>query len=395
METHTENGPASTDTGTRQRTTRLFLIFHGRFPSEKAAALFAGKSAEAFAREGMQVELLVPRRLGRTKVDPHTHYALEKNFSVRYLPVIDFFGIPALQPIAFWVSFVSFSFCTFLYVLFAAHQDDVVYSNETLPLILLNSFFKNTVYEVHDFPEKNFSFYRSLFTGVRHLLSTNTWKARMLNERFGIPPEKIFIEPNAVEVGMFAITDSKAEARSKLHIPLDAQVAVYTGHLYSWKGVDTLASAASLLPNVIVYFVGGTTQDVKHFRDLYEHHENIRIVGHRPHTEIPFWQRAADVLVLPNTAKEEISAHYTSPMKLFEYMASGTPIVASDLPSIREIAANRAILVAPDSPQALAHGLRSVFAGTAGIDEPEMARAWVSEHTWQKRAARILDRIRT
>ncbi len=373
---------------------KLFLIFHGRFPSEKAAALFAAKSAEAFAREGITVELLVPRRLGRDSKDAHTYYALEKNFVVKHLPVLDVFAIPLLRPIAFWISFATFSLATFIYLIFKAGKDDIIYSNETLPLVVLNPFFKKTLYEVHDFPEKNLWFYRALFGGVQHLLSTNSWKSRMLTERFSIPPEKIFVEPNAVDVGMFAIPETKQQARITLGIPKEGLVAVYTGHLYSWKGVDTLASAASLLPNVAVYFVGGTLQDVKHFTSLWGHHENIHIVGHRPHTEIPLWQRAADVLVLPNTAKEEISAHYTSPMKLFEYMASGTPIVASNLPSIREIAEGRATLIEPDSPQALAHGLRAIFEGSAGEKEAAAASAWIGEHTWQKRAARILARIK-
>ncbi len=373
---------------------KLFLIFHGRFPSEKAAPLFAAKSAEAFAREGITVELLVPRRLGRDPQDAHTYYALERNFSVHHLPVLDVFGIPLPRPIAFWISFVTFSLYAFIYLIFKARKDDSIYSNETLPLLILNPFFKNTLYEVHDFPEQNLWFYRSLFGGVRHLLSTNTWKARMLTERFGITPDKIFVEPNAVDVSMFAIPESRAQARTALGIPMESKIAVYTGHLYGWKGVDTLASAASLLPNVSVYFVGGTVQDVKHFTSLWGHHENIHMIGHRPHKEIPLWQRAADVLVLPNTAKEEISAHYTSPMKLFEYMASGTPIVASNLPSIREIAECRATLVEPDSPQALAHGLRAIFEGSAGEKEAAAASAWIGEHTWQKRAARILARIK-
>jgi glycosyltransferase involved in cell wall biosynthesis len=119
----------------------------------------------------------------------------------------------------------------------------------------------------------------------------------------------------------------------------------------------------------------------------------VRIVGNRPHEEIPLWQKAADVLVAPNTAKEELSAHYTSPMKLFEYMASGTLIVASDIPSIREVVGEgRAHLVTPDNPQALAEGIARVLE-TGGKAESEKAFAWVQDHTWKRRAHRILSRI--
>ncbi len=118
---------------------------------------------------------------------------------------------------------------------------------------------------------------------------------------------------------------------------------------------------------------------------------HIRIVGHRPHAEVPLWQRAADILVLPNTAKEAISRFYTSPMKLFEYMASGTPIVASDLPSVTEIlTSERGVLVEPDNPKALASAIGRALADEQAAARAGRAQAWVAEHTWAKRAARIL-----
>src|SRR3989338_7168842 len=87
--------------------------------------------------------------------------------------------------------------------------------------------------------------------------------------------------------------------------------------------------------NFAVGFVGGTEKDrakVKVKSEKLKNKDNVKIIEHRPHDEIPFWLRAADILVLPNTAIEDISKYYTSPMKLFEYMASGRPIVPSDLP---------------------------------------------------------------
>ena len=105
------------------------------------------------------------------------------------------------------------------------------------------------------------------------------------------------------------------------------------------------------------------------------------------------WLAAADVLALPNSGRESISARYTSPLKLYEYMASGRPIVASDLPSLREALTRgeNAWLVAPDDPAALAAGIKSV------LDDPEHAGAMaerarqdVQGHTWTARAERIV-----
>jgi glycosyltransferase involved in cell wall biosynthesis len=105
------------------------------------------------------------------------------------------------------------------------------------------------------------------------------------------------------------------------------------------------------------------------------------------------WQRSADVLVLPNTAKEKISAYYTSPMKLFEYMASKKPIVASDIPSIKEIVSEENVFfVLPDDSAKLALGIKSVFLDDA-LAEKRAIKSFedVRSHTWQNRAERIIN----
>jgi glycosyltransferase involved in cell wall biosynthesis len=100
---------------------------------------------------------------------------------------------------------------------------------------------------------------------------------------------------------------------------------------------------------------------------------------------------AADVLVLPNTASA-ISERYTSPLKLFEYLTLGRPIVASDLPAIREVLADgrTALLVPPGDPRALAHALTRVATDDAlAMRLGAAAAALASEYTWARRAERL------
>jgi glycosyltransferase involved in cell wall biosynthesis len=185
---------------------------------------------------------------------------------------------------------------------------------------------------------------------------------------------------------------SKKEARIALGLPEKSQLVVYTGHLYSWKGVDTLVSSASMIPEVRVFLVGGTDSDIAKYREMYKEIKNLFIAGHRPHQEIPLWQRAADILILPNTGKENISKYYTSPMKLFEYMASKTPIIASRIPSITEILNDdNSLLVEPDSPTELATAINKIMCDNSlGKKYSEQAFADVRKHSWNERAKRIL-----
>jgi glycosyltransferase involved in cell wall biosynthesis len=101
--------------------------------------------------------------------------------------------------------------------------------------------------------------------------------------------------------------------------------------------------------------------------------------------------------VLPLT-KDLISASFTSPLKLFEYMAAGIPIVASDLPSMREILnpGINAVLVKPDDPEALALGIRALLADRKLADQlSRQASADAAQYSWMNRGKRIISFLRT
>jgi len=372
----------------------IFILFQGRYPSEMAASLFATKNSESFGREGFSVTLLAPRRRQRVKESPFLYYGVEKNYRVKFLPTLDFFGIPVLDRSAFLVNHIAFGVSCFFFLLFNATGEDVVYSNETIPLLFSLPLFKYSLYEVHDFPEKHSLMYKTLFRFVRSILVTNNWKKNELEEKFPEVYGKTFYEPNAVDVEKFNTSLSKKEARRNLGLPEEKNILVYTGHLYPWKGVTTLCEAVKdmTLP-VELFCVGGRATDVEEYRKRFLENKNIHFVGQRNHAEIPTWQKAANVLVLPNTAKEKISKYYTSPMKLFEYMASGRPIVASDLPSIREIANEENVFFAkPDDPNSFSEVITQALKEEKLSEEKaEKAFQTVRDHTWGARAKRILD----
>lgn len=170
---------------------------------------------------------------------------------------------------------------------------------------------------------------------------------------------------------------------------------VYAGHLYPWKGVDTFVRALALTTDITATIVGGHPgePDLARVRTLAGELglvARITFTGLVPPGEVAARLRSAHVLVLPNSATA-ISSAYTSPLKLFEYLAAGRPIVASDLPAFREvIGEQQAVLVAADDPAAFAaafHRLRD--------DEParlrmgEAAFVLAAGYTWDARATRL------
>jgi glycosyltransferase involved in cell wall biosynthesis len=229
---------------------------------------------------------------------------------------------------------------------------------------------------------------RRVWHGARGYVTITAALARELEERFGPRPTLAVVADGA----RFApLVDPGLGPGASA----DAPVVGYAGHLYPWKGVDVLVGALAHLPGVGALVVGGlqVEPDLARVRALADQVApgRVRFTGQVDPPRVPGWLREADVLVLPNTPTR-ISAAYTSPLKLFEYMASGRPIVASDLPSLREILrpdAN-AVLVAPGDPEALARGIRRVlddadFAATLA----RQAHQDLREYTWDKRAERL------
>ncbi|HEX9015482.1 MAG TPA: glycosyltransferase family 4 protein, partial [Chloroflexota bacterium] len=215
----------------------------------------------------------------------------------------------------------------------------------------------------------------------------------------GFPEQRVVVAPDAVDLARFAGLPDRKTARRSLGMPEEPKVICYTGHLYEWKGAHTLALASSYLPEgYLVYVVGGTSEDLEAYRGFLgaQGLERVRAVGHVPPNRVPAYLAAADALALPNSGRSETSSRHTSPMKLFEYMAAGRPIVASRLPSLLEVLRDgeNALLVKPDDPEALAKGLvRAVTDRDLASRIAEVAREEVAAYSWDARAKTILTHL--
>jgi glycosyltransferase involved in cell wall biosynthesis len=170
----------------------------------------------------------------------------------------------------------------------------------------------------------------------------------------------------------------------------------YAGHLYPWKGVDILLEALARVPEADGLIVGGHERepDLGRLKDLARSLgivDRVTFTGLVEPSAVPELLARATVLALPNPPSA-ISTKFTSPLKLFEYMAAGRAIVASDLPAIREVLNHNvdAILVRAGDPDALADGIRQV------IEDPALAArlgqsavANVAQYGWNRRAERL------
>src|SRR3989344_21077 len=376
---------------------RIIYIANARIPTERAHGLQIAKMCESFANSFPRVSLIIPKIPNSIKTDIFEHYNLKRNFQVKKLPTIYLQGLSThASSVWYWVRSVSFAVSTFLFILFHTGRDDLIYFRYDASIFLvLLPFLKrrSIVCEAH-----------FLLTGWQRkmLLKASkiiviTSEAKRLYDLELDSKERVLVAPDGVSITDFDTAITKEEARQRLKLPQDKKLVIYTGYFYKWKGADSLVLAAkNFSKNEELILVGGA-EDIERVKEIIHREgiKNVRLEGYRPYKEMPLYQRAADCLVLTSSLKNDDSKFFTSPLKLFEYMASGRPIVASDTPSIREVLnENNAILVSPDDPDSMLEGIRKalyddVLAGVL----VSIAKKEVLLYDWSFRAKKISEFI--
>ena len=213
----------------------------------------------------------------------------------------------------------------------------------------------------------------------------------------GMPPEKIVKLHLSFNQSFLIRQPEKAkEWREKLLSYNRNNLVVYSGGLYKFKGVDLLLEVARQLPNIQFAFAGGSNLQLQAYRQIVKERqiENAIFLGYLPHEELPSLLQAADILAHPHCSGK--AATFTSPLKFFEYLASGTPIVATEIPPLLEF--KKADVVAAwcttDNPTAYAHALNKALA-THPYKADGYARQinFARQFSWESRVTNILEYI--
>ncbi|MDP3956278.1 MAG: glycosyltransferase family 4 protein [bacterium] len=371
----------------------ILYVTNVRMPTQKAHGIQMIKMCEAFAALGAPVTFYVPCRRNPIKENPFTYYTVARSFSVKKLPVIDLLRFASR--LGFVLEVVTFTLAVFARFAFAARRGRVFYTREYYLAAMARALGYNVVYEAHNIPTRDRLFF-ALVKRVPTIITNSRGVAQEFRDR-GFT--RVLAYPNGIDLGAFTVREAKEILRGELDLPQEKTIALYTGHLYDWKGIDVVMEAAEALAargeNVQMVCVGGTTEDVAHYRALAHERdiENISFLGHKNHALIPRYLKAADVLLLPNVPISKESICYTSPVKLPEYMASGTPIIASDLPSIRALVGDDEVLLVPaGDAYALAVAIMQTIGDVSSATlRATTARAHVEDWTWDKRAKAVLE----
>ncbi|MBI5469850.1 glycosyltransferase [Candidatus Kaiserbacteria bacterium] len=369
---------------------RIFYIANIRIPTEKAHGVAIVKSCEAYAKEGAEVTLVAPKRRTPFEKSIFETYGVAKNFAVRFLPVIDTIGEKA-GPLVFWLETFTFYVSLIVNLLFE-NRKTIIYTREPGFILLRLMGFK-VAFECHLIPKQ-----RGFFFFLCHRASSIVVISQALKQSFvkaGFKPESILVAPSGVDLSIFDIEISRDQARLMLDLPKDKRLAVYTGNFTTMgedKGISDILRALPDALDVVFVAAGGSEKDrLRYVAQASELGVLGRVIlrGSTTQKILAMYQKAADVLLMPFPDTPHYRNHM-SPVKMFEYMAAKRPIIASDLPTIREVLNDtNAVIIPSGDLRQLAQALEKT-----GLDSLA-ARAYedVARYSWTARTKRVIEHI--
>ena len=392
---------------------KLLYISLMRLPSEKAHSLQVMENCDAFAAAGCDVSLWVARRWNTRELrrvrDPFQHYGLRQRFHIRRVPCIDLFPfVPASgrgARSAFYLLMLSYAIVCALMLFFV--RADIYYSRDELILALLTRLKakRKIAYEAHLYAAggRGAALQRYVASRVGSVIAiTGRLRADLIADR-GAAPERVIVAHDGFRQERFAELPEARDALQDLGIPRAAYVVGYLGRLEMIgmdKGVGDLVAALAAVAGAHLLLVGGPADMAERLRRrwlaLGLAAERFHYAGQVAPSQVSLHLAMMDVCAMPHPATTQF-ALYTSPLKLFEYMAAGKAIVASDLPAWEDVVSHgeTALLVPPGDTAAWSAALQELrddrdLRARLGARARERA---LQRHTWRARAETILAHI--
>jgi len=215
--------------------------------------------------------------------------------------------------------------------------------------------------------------------------------------KMNIPKLKLLDLHDGFDIEAYKKIIKKNDARNKLKLPLNKKIVMYTGSLYPDREIENILWLAKQYSQILFYIIGGPNKLKDNYINISKsmHLENVIFTGHVPHKEISVYLFSADVL-LALWSKKVPTINYCSPLKIFEYMASGKTIIAHDFITIREVLKDQedAYLVNPSIKNHLVLSLdRALNKNSNQLGEKARKKVFHS-FTWDIRAKKIIDIIK-
>jgi len=370
---------------------KICYLSASEIPSRTANSVHVMKMCDAFRAKGHEVLLYARKGEPLKKGDPFARYGVRHVFPIRFFPW------PRLRVVGPMIYVLG----VFFHVL-RSPLPDLFYSRY-IYLVYLAAFLRvPCIYEAHVFPGSPVErLVEALFmkTGSFHRLVviSNALKRDYLAAYPALKAEMVVVAHDGADIqpenrsGFFQ-NNTGPEG--------DMPRAGYVGQLYPGKGMEIIEQLAPRFPELEFHVIGGRDEDLQYWRKraLFS---NLFFHGYVKHGEIYKHFRNFEIALVPFQRRLSLeggrgnTVRWTSPLKIFEYMAYGKAIIASDLPVLREVLKDRenALLVPPEDVEAWACALEELIGNRTLMRKLGRAARNLLEasYTWEKRVVRVLE----
>jgi glycosyltransferase involved in cell wall biosynthesis len=381
---------------------KLVYVANNRLPTEKAHGLQIVQMCEALADTGYDLTLVTPRRFNTPEMQAldaslWEYYGVKENFVFRRLVCLDLFPIFPRHHVAMLAQTFTYLLALLVWLLF--RRVDMLYTRDLFLGFALAALRPRArlIYEVHQRHKSRLGTRLQGFIVRRAFVVPIT--EHLAAEMRALGADRVLVAHDGIRAARFADVPAQADARAAIGWPPDVFIVGWVGRLHLMgvdKGVGLLVDALRQVEGAALAVVGGPDKMVDQVRARWIaaglDAGRFLASGQVPPERVPLYLSGFDVCAMPHPWTEHF-AYYTSPIKLFEYMASRRAIVASNLPGFAEAVTDQdsALLVPPEDVNALADAIRRLRddAALRGRLADRAYAVVMARYTWQARAAAI------
>lgn len=350
---------------------KITYISASIIPSTKANTVNVMKMCNALSEVGHEVTLVGTK--GQETDDVYSYYGVSNSFRLKLSRNNRLSSINRLVT-----------------GLMASKNSDLVYTRWIVAAMILITFFnKKVIFEYHaPYTKRLYRYFESRIIKskkvVRHIFITKALKKYYLNKYPGIKHRDILVLPDAADL----IRQKESQIQNKEYD------CIYVGSFQKGKGVELVVELANRFPKLRFAIVGGSESEIEQLKSISTNN-NIKWFGYLPHTEVYKVLSKATIALLPNQPKVLVGksnqdiGKWTSPMKLFEYMANKKAIVASKLEVLEEILNEQnSILVSHDKINEWEDAIKRLLSDETLIESisRNAYNDLKSKYTWKSRA---------
>lgn len=397
---------------------RVIMLSRDRFPSERAHSINQIRMCDGFADNGREVMLLYPDHAYNLPGDLHEFYGLRNQIKAVKVPCL-----AKDIPLPSWLknghverlknifitdvagATTTLSIIRHLYRMIKrgeVDKCDIIYGRSGyfalfLAKILLQILGKpnKVASEIHHPPYGRAGIIEFFLKRLDHIFVINSYLLDVFHARRF---KNVTVVPDGVDIVPFdalRLSSSKTAIRERLGLPADRRIVVYAGHLYPYKGVEDLLHVAAALPDATFLIVGGYPEDVTRCKTVVASLDvsNVLFTGFIHPSAVPAYLLASDVCVYTLRPDAPIR-DFTSPIKLFEYLASGNPTVAADVHGVRDVIRHNltGLLYPPGDTSGMTDAIDKLLhdetlSSHLALNGNDVAR----HHSWTVRAKNILE----